>query len=84
MDINEVPLLLVGVLALFALVFFVARNEIVRRRLKCPRSGEIAELWVKRRFEGRRPLRVKSCDLLDDPTHVDCDQDCIKQPRPSV
>jgi hypothetical protein len=82
MDISEVPLLIAGVLVLFAAVFFVARNEVVKRRLKCPRTGEDADVWVKRRVEGaRKPLRIKSCSLLDDPTHVDCGQDCIKEER---
>ena len=76
---DNVPLVIGGVLALFAVVFFTARNEIVKQRLKCPRSGEVADMLVKRRFETQRPLRVKSCNLLEDPTHVDCGQDCIKQ-----
>jgi hypothetical protein len=80
MNIYDVPLVVVAVLVVFALVFFAARNEIVRRRLKCPRTGTDADVSIKRRFEGNhRALRVTSCSLLADPTHVDCGQDCIRE-----
>jgi len=79
MPANETWLLIVGIVALGSIVFFVARNEIVKKRLACPRTGEEAEVEVKRRFEGRKDLRVKSCSLLDDPTEVDCEQACIKE-----
>ena len=72
-------LLIGGVVALGSIVFFVARNEIVKKRLTCPRTGEEAEVCVQRRFEGRKDLRVKSCNLLDDPQTVDCEQACIKE-----
>ena len=78
MEVNELILVIAGVIVLGALVFFAARNEIVKRRLACPHKGEDAEVEVKRRFEGGKPVRVESCTLLDDPTHVTCDEACIK------
>lgn len=77
MGVNDL-LLIGGVVALSLIVFFVARNEIVRRRLTCPRKGQIADVEVKRRFSTGKELRVKSCTLLDEPTHVDCEQECIR------
>ena len=79
MGANDALWLIGGVAALFVVIFFVARNEIVKRRLTCPRTGEGADVLVKQRFEGDgKPVRVKACSLLDDPTEVDCEQDCIK------
>ena len=72
-------LLAVAVLALFTVIYFVARNERVRRRVLCPRSGEDAEVEMVQRFEGdKKPVSIKSCDQLPDPENVDCDQDCIR------
>jgi hypothetical protein len=73
----ETLLLIGGVLTLFVVVYFVARNEIVRRRLTCPRSGRIADVEVKRRFEKDKDLHVKSCDQLEDPENVTCEEECI-------
>ncbi|MHC4549243.1 MAG: hypothetical protein ACYTEZ_10750 [Planctomycetota bacterium] len=79
METTEALLLVGAVLLVFAAVYFVARNEIVKRRLTCPRSGSTAEVEVLRRFEGRqKPVRVKSCSLFEDPKQVECEQDCLE------
>jgi hypothetical protein len=70
---------IVAVLLLFVILYFVARNEVVKRRVTCPRTGTTAEIDQIQRFEGeKRPVGVKRCDLLPDPDEVDCDEDCLK------
>jgi hypothetical protein len=78
METNEALLLVGGVLLLFVVVFFVARNSLVKRRLTCPRHEEEADVEILERHDSGKPLKVKSCSLLPDPSHVDCDEDCIK------
>ena len=78
MEVNELFLVIAGVIVLGAVVFFIARNDVVKRRIACPHKGQDAEVEVKQRFEGGKPVRVESCTLLDDPTHVTCDEACIK------
>jgi len=79
METTHVLILLASVFVLFAAVYFTARNEIVKLRLACPQKSQAAEVVLKRRVEGRKkPVRIVSCSLLADPTHVDCGQDCIK------
>jgi hypothetical protein len=44
------PLHLAGaVVLLLAIIYLAARNEVVRRKIVCPRSGTVAD--VARRFE---------------------------------
>jgi len=67
-----------AVLLLFAIIYLVARNEIVRRRIVCPRLGSVAEVEVVRRFETpAHEIRVRSCSLFADPHHVECEGDCL-------
>lgn len=68
-----------AVLVGFCAVYFAARNETVWRHVVCPLKGKPAEVEVVRRFEGRKkPVRIRSCDLLDDPRKVTCAQHCLK------
>lgn len=50
-----------------------------RHSVMCTPFGHAAEC----EFEGDLGLRrwhdVKSCSLLDDPNHVDCDKGCVRQ-----
>lgn len=79
MDIIEAAVVVGAVLAAFCAVFFVARNETVWRRVVCPRTGKDAEVSLVRRYEEpRRPVRIRSCDLFEDPRKVDCEQECLK------
>ncbi len=61
MEISELYTVITGVIVLGAVVFLAARNEIVKRRLACPHKSEDAEVEVKQRFEGGKPLRIESC-----------------------
>lgn len=74
-------LYLVGaVLLLFAAVYLAARNEVVRKKLVCPRSGAVADVDVVRRSEKpEREIRVRSCSLFADPRRVECSGDCLKR-----
>jgi len=67
-----------AVLAVFCVLYFIARNEIVRRKVLCPHEAKVADVEVVRRFEGaHKPVRVRSCSLFEDPRDVTCDQDCL-------
>jgi hypothetical protein len=79
MEFPDAALLIGGVLFLFALVDFLARNRIVHRRLTCPLRGEVASVDVLEAHDSGKALVVKSCSLLDDPNVVDCPQACIRQ-----
>ncbi|MHC4974177.1 MAG: hypothetical protein ACYTG3_17800 [Planctomycetota bacterium] len=69
-----------GVLVLFGLLYFIVRNEIVLRKVTCPRNGAVAEVEIVRRSDGRQqPLRVRSCSLFEEPRRLTCSQDCLSQ-----
>jgi len=69
-----------AVTAAFLVLFFLMRNERVRRVLFCPVKKVEAEVEIVQRYQDPgRALRVKSCNLLEDPQRVDCGQDCIRQ-----
>jgi len=75
----EGVILIVAVLAVFGAIFFVARNETVKRKLLCPRTGALAEVEILRRYEEpNRPVKVRSCTLFANPREVTCAQDCLK------
>jgi hypothetical protein len=77
---TEVLLLVVGVLVLFGLLYVILRNEIVWRKVTCPRTGVAAEVEVVRRSDGRQqPVRVRSCSLFDEPRRLTCEQDCLSR-----
>jgi len=70
----------VGVLVLFALLYITLRHEIVRRKVTCPRTGAAAEVEVVRRSDGRqRRVRIRSCNLFDEPRRLTCEQDCLSR-----
>ena len=73
------PLLVIAaILALFSILYFTLRNEIVRRNVTCPRTGGSAEVEVVRRSEGPcKPVRIRSCSLFDEPRCIECSQDCL-------
>jgi len=78
METTEAWLLIVAVLVVFLALYLVVRNEIVRRRLICPRTGATADVELVRRSEGvNKPVRIRSCSLFADPKRVECDQDCL-------
>ena len=67
--------------AVFVVLFYLVRNELVRRVLRCPVKNADAEVEiVQRAHDPTKPIRVKTCSLLTDPKRVDCGQDCIHQP----
>jgi hypothetical protein len=75
------PWVLPAVTAVFLAVFFLLRNERVRRLIACPIKHETAEIEVIQRYQKPDKLvRVKSCSLLADPNKVDCGQVCIHNP----
>ena len=72
------PLALIPLTAVFVVCLFLGRNELVRRRLKCPRTGTEANVDVVQRFrKSDKPVKVASCDLLSDSKKVDCGQGCL-------
>jgi len=78
METETALLLIGGVLLVFVVVFFVARNQVVKRRLTCPNKHAEADVEILERHDSGEPVHVKSCSLLDEPTRVDCPEDCIK------
>jgi hypothetical protein len=80
MDTTQGLLVLAFLAVFFAAVYPLGRNEVVRRRLRCPRSGVEADVEVVRRYgRPQKPVRVRSCSELADPHHVDCGQACLRQ-----
>ena len=79
MELTTGLLLLAGLAVFFTTVLALGRNELVKRRLVCPRTGEEAKVDVVRRYEASDPVRVHTCDLLPNPKKVDCDQRCLGQ-----
>jgi hypothetical protein len=74
----DVFYLLGAVLVLFGVVYLIARNEVVRRKLVCPRTGRVADVEFVRRFEDpEHGVRVKACSLFADPRHVTCSGECL-------
>jgi len=74
------PIVLVPITIIFVAAMIVGRNELVRRKFRCPHKGGLADLEIQRR--SLRPttiLGVKSCSLLPGVKHVDCDRACLKQ-----
>jgi hypothetical protein len=80
MDAADLPFLAGAVVLLFAIVYLAARNEVVRKKLVCPRSGAVADVDVVRRFEKpEREVRVKSCSRFADPRRVECAGECLER-----
>ena len=74
------PIVLLPIILIFSVAIFLGRNELVKRKLICPRKGIIADVGVVQRFQKPdKPVRVKHCNLLNDPKRVDCGQECLKQ-----
>jgi hypothetical protein len=75
------PWVLPAVTVAFLALYFVMRNERVRRVLTCPVKHEVAEVELVQRYQKpEKPVRVTRCSLLADPSKVDCGQDCIHHP----
>lgn len=80
MDLILDPIVLIPIAVVFTVAMIVGRNEIVKRKLRCPHTNEVADVDVARRsLRPSKLVRVESCSLLPDPKHVDCDQECLKQ-----
>ncbi|MFQ5844703.1 MAG: hypothetical protein ACE5JG_06905 [Planctomycetota bacterium] len=80
MEVWEALLSVGAIVFLFAVLYAAVRNALVRRKLVCPRTHQVADVEVLHRgFRGDgRPLSVRSCSLLDEPRRVDCPQDCLE------
>lgn len=69
---------LIPITAVFVVGMIVGRNELVKRRLACPHKGQRADVKLLRRYMNPAKLvGIKRCDLLEDPTRIDCDQECL-------
>ena len=78
METTEAWLLIAAVSVVFLALYLVVRNEIVRRRLVCPKTGATADVELVRRSEGRhKSVRIRSCSLFADPRRVECEQECM-------
>lgn len=72
---------LLPIAAVAVVLLLLMRNEVVRRLLACPVKHAEAEVRVVQRYrEPSKPVRIKSCSLLEDPERIDCSQACIRQP----
>ena len=79
METTEAWLVIGAVLVVFLALYLVVRNEVVRRRLDCPRSGSSAEVELVRRSDGdHKPVRIRTCSEFADPKRVECEQDCLR------
>jgi hypothetical protein len=75
------PYLLIPLALVFAVALLLTRNEVMKRRLRCPRDGRDAKVGVVLRWgDPKRTVGVRSCDLLPNPRKVDCDQACLRAP----
>ena len=71
-----------AVLAYFAVMTILGRNEVVQYELTCPRTGTIAKTSIVQRYHRPdRPQRVKICSVLPNPEKVDCEQECLQRAR---
>jgi hypothetical protein len=78
MEFSTAMVLIGAIVLAFCAVYFVARNERVRRRVFCPQRQKLADIEVVRRYETQKPVHVRACTLFDDPRAVDCAEDCLK------
>ena len=78
MDYSTGLILIGAILVAFCAVYFVARNERIKRRVLCPRRRQLADIEVVRRYESKEPVRVRMCSLFEEPERVNCPQDCLK------
>ncbi len=70
---------LIPITALFVVAMIVGRNELVKRKLACPRKGMMADVDVARRyFNPTKLMRIMRCSLLTNPKKIDCEQECLK------
>jgi hypothetical protein len=81
MEPSTAIVVLIVLSVFFALMYFLGLNEVVKRTLICPRTGSAADVDIVTRY-GRpdQAVRVKSCNLLTHPEHIDCGQECLKNP----
>ena len=62
----------------FALVYWLGRNELVKRHVACPRDRTSAEIDVVQRYaRADKPVRITRCSRLPNPDKVDCGQECL-------
>ena len=74
------PAVLIPISIVFIVAMILGRNELVKRRLACPRTGSAAEVELLRRsLRPSKLVRIESCSLLADPRRIDCGQECLKQ-----
>lgn len=73
------PLVLIPITVVFLAAMIIGRNELVKRRLVCPRTGSTAEVELLRRsLLPSKLVGIKSCSLLPDPKKIDCGQHCLR------
>lgn len=69
-----------AVVAYFAVMALLGRNEVVEYDLTCPRTRTIAKTRIVQRYHrSDRPQRVRTCSILPNPSKIDCEQECLKQ-----
>lgn len=80
MDEIEALVTVAAILATFFAVYFLVRNDVVRRSVSCPLKGAQVDLEVLHRgFRGEgRPLRAKSCSAFGNPRKIECRQECLR------
>ena len=73
------PFVLIPIAVIFVVAMVIGRNELVKRKLDCPRKKKTAEVELLRRsLWPSKLVRVKRCSLLEAPTKINCDQECLK------
>lgn len=69
-----------AVVAYFAVMALLGRNEVVEYDLTCPRTRTIAKTSIVQRYHrSDRPQHVKTCSILPNPSKIDCEQECLNQ-----
>jgi hypothetical protein len=78
------PVVLIPISLLFLVALVLGRNEIVQRKLACPRAGSTAEVELLRRsLRPGKIVGVRSCSLLADPRKITCGRECLKTGVPA-
>lgn len=76
------PLVLIPLTLIFVAAFIIGRNELIKRRLTCPRTGTTASVDVLQRYDKPdKPVNVSFCSLLPGRNSPDCDKGCLGELR---
>jgi hypothetical protein len=80
MEPLEAVFTVLGIVAVFLIGYFFARNALVRRKIVCPLKNEAVEVQFlcRRSPPDLIPFRVKSCTAFTRPRRITCGRECMK------